>query len=81
MTVSHTPNSSAGRTRAVRLKIASRLYKALVAKNPDRVIVLRDGGGRMVSRHEPQMSGDHRNLPFRDAPSLVPVHNEPGSPC
>jgi hypothetical protein len=73
MTVSHRPNSSAERKRAVRLKIASRLYKALVAKKPDRVITLRDGGGRVVARNEPQISGGYRNLPFRDAPSLVPA--------
>jgi hypothetical protein len=52
MTVAQTPNSSAKRKRAVRLKIASRVYKALVAKNPDRVITLRDGGGRVVARAE-----------------------------
>ena len=74
MTVSHTPNSSAEGKRTVRLKIATRLYKALVAKNPDRVITLRDGGGRVVARNELQhMSGGYRYLPFRDAPSLVPA--------
>jgi hypothetical protein len=58
MTVSHTPNSSAERKLTVRLKIAARLYKALVAKNPDWAITLRDGGGRVVARNEPQhMSG------------------------
>jgi hypothetical protein len=73
MTVSHTPDSSAER-KLVRLKIAARLYKALVAKNPDWAITLRDGGGRVVARNEPQhMSGGYRNLPFIDAPSLVPA--------
>jgi hypothetical protein len=74
MTVSHTPNSSAERKRAVRLKIASRLYKALVAENPDRVITLRDGTGRLVARNEPQdKSYGYCNLPLRKAPALVPA--------
>jgi hypothetical protein len=48
----------------------------LVAKNPDRVITLRNGGGRVVARNEPQRkSGSNSNgdLPFRKAPSLVPA--------
>ena len=74
MTVSHTPNSSAERKLTVRLKIAARLYKALVAKNPDRLITLRDGHGHVVARNEPQhISGGYRNLPSIDAPSLVPA--------
>ena len=62
--------------RPSRLKIATRLYKALVAKNPDRVITLRNGGGRVVARNQPQRkSGSNSNgdLPFRKAPSLVPA--------
>jgi hypothetical protein len=74
MTVSRTPNSSAERKLTVRLKIAARLYQALVAKNPDRVITLRDGTGRLVARNEPQhMPRGYRNLQFIDAPSLVPA--------
>jgi hypothetical protein len=74
MTVSHTPNSSVERKLTVRLQIAARLYQALVAKNPDRVTTLHDGAGRLVARNEPQrMSGGYRNLPFIDAPSLVPA--------
>jgi hypothetical protein len=74
MTVSHTPNSSAGRKRADRLKIAYRLCKALVAKNPDRVITLCDGSGRVMARNEPQnKSGGDCYLPTHDAPSLVPA--------
>jgi hypothetical protein len=74
MTVSHTPNSSAERQLTVRLKIAARLYNALVAKNPDRMITLCDSDGRVVARNEPhQMLGDYHNLPYRDAPSLVPA--------
>jgi hypothetical protein len=74
MTVSHTPNSSAERKRADRLKIAYALCKALVAKNPDRVITLRDGTGRVMARNEPQNKSDGNYcLPIHDAPSLVPA--------
>ena len=37
-----------------RLEVARRLYRALVAQDPDRLITLRDGGGRVVARHDPQ---------------------------
>jgi len=74
MTVSHTPNSSAEGKLTVRLKIAARLYQALVAKNPDRVITLRDGTGRLVARNELQGKSDgYCDLPLRKAPSLVPA--------
>jgi hypothetical protein len=44
----------ADRERAKRLEIARRLFKALVAEDPDRVIILRDGSGRVVARHDLQ---------------------------
>ena len=47
-------NASKASTSAERLEIARRLYNALVAQDPDRVIILKDGGGRMVARHDPQ---------------------------
>jgi hypothetical protein len=75
MTVSQTPNSFSERKLTARLKLASKLYEASVAKNPDRVVTLRDGGDRVVARNEPQdQSGGnyYYNSPFRDAPSLVP---------
>jgi hypothetical protein len=75
MTVSHTPNSSSDRKLTARLKIASKIYKASIAKDPDRVIAPCDGGGRVVAGNESQdKSGGnyYYNLPFRDAPSLVP---------
>jgi hypothetical protein len=50
MTASQTPSSVAER----RLKIARRLYQALVAQDPDRLITLSDGGGRVVARHDPR---------------------------
>src|SRR5215472_6205891 len=38
----------ADRKRAQRLEIARRLYQALVAQDPDRVIILCDCGGRVL---------------------------------
>ena len=35
-----------------RLDIARRVYKALVAQNPDRLIMLCDGSGRVLARSE-----------------------------
>jgi hypothetical protein len=35
-----------------RLDIARKLYNALVAQNPDRVITLCDGSGRVLARSE-----------------------------
>ena len=37
-----------------RLKVARSLYQALVTQNPDRLITLRDGGGRVVARYDPR---------------------------
>ena len=54
MNVLRTPSSArAERKRSDRLVIARRLYQALVAQDPDRLITLRDGGGRVVARHDP----------------------------
>jgi hypothetical protein len=46
-----------------RLVIARRLDQALVAQDPDRLITLRDGGGRLVARHDPR--------PEQDAPEIA----------
>jgi hypothetical protein len=55
MNVLKTPSSArAERKRSDRLVIARRLYQALVAQDPDRLITLRDGGGRVVARHDPR---------------------------
>ena len=35
-----------------RLKLARRLYKALVVQNPDRLIMLCDASGRVLARTE-----------------------------
>ena len=52
MIISQTPNSAAERKRVARLEVARTLYQALVAQDPDRLITLRDGGGRVVARHD-----------------------------
>ena len=54
MIISQTPNSAEERKRAARLEVARRLYQALVAQDPDRLITLRDGGGGVVARHDPR---------------------------
>jgi hypothetical protein len=59
MTVSQIPKSVVER----RLAIARRLYEQLVAQNPNRVITLRDGIGRVVARHNPR--------PEQDAPEIA----------
>jgi hypothetical protein len=51
MTFSKTSMTSADRKRAERLEIARRLYRALVAQDPDRVIILCIGG-RVLARHD-----------------------------
>ena len=58
MSVSHTPPSALETKRADRLDIAHRLYQALVAQDPDQVITLCDGGGRVVARHDPRAELD-----------------------
>ena len=50
MTVSQTPSSVAER----RLAIARRLFRAMVAKDPDRSITLFDSRGEVVARHDPR---------------------------
>jgi hypothetical protein len=54
MTVPQTPNSAEQRKRMARLEVAFRIYRALVAQDPDRVITLCDGSGRVVARHDPR---------------------------
>jgi hypothetical protein len=59
MTVSQTPSSVAER----RLAIARRLFRAMVAKDPDRSITLCDSRGEVVARHNPR--------PEQSAPDLI----------
>ena len=54
MTVSQTPNSVAEQKRMERLDIARRLYQAMIAHDSDRLIILRDSGGRVVACHDPR---------------------------
>jgi hypothetical protein len=42
----------ADRKRAQRLEIARRLYQALVAQDPDRVIILCDSTDKVLARHD-----------------------------
>jgi hypothetical protein len=52
MNVSKARSARAEQKRGERIDIARRLYNALVAQDPNRVIILMDGGGRMVARHD-----------------------------
>jgi hypothetical protein len=61
---SDTPNFAADRKPAERLDIARRVYQALAGQDPDRVIILRDGHGRVVARHDPR--------PEQDASEIAP---------
>jgi hypothetical protein len=54
MTVSVTPSIDPDRRHAERLEIAHKLYQALVARDPDRVITLCDGDGRVVAHNDPR---------------------------
>ena len=51
MSISHTLDIDAERQRQEWLDIAHRLYQALIAQDPNRVITLCDGDGRVVARH------------------------------
>jgi hypothetical protein len=53
MNVSNTPYSArADGRRAKQLEIARKLYEALVAQDPDRMIILCDSTGKVLARHE-----------------------------
>jgi hypothetical protein len=52
MNISQTPDIDAARQRVERLEIADRLYQALIAHDPNRVITLCDGEGRVVAHHD-----------------------------
>jgi hypothetical protein len=51
MSISHILDIDAERQRQEWLDIAHRLYQALIAQDPNRVITLCDGDGRVVARH------------------------------
>ena len=48
-----TPDADTEREHAERPSIALRLFQALIAQDPDRVITLCYGDGRVVTQHEP----------------------------
>ena len=52
-------NASKATARGQRQEIARKLYNALVAQDPNRVIILCDSNGRMVARHDlrPEQAG------------------------
>ena len=52
--IPQTPNSAEERKRGTRLEVAQRLFLALMAQDPDRLITLRDGSGQVVARHDPR---------------------------
>jgi hypothetical protein len=53
MKVSKTPQlARTDRMRTERLEIARRLYQALVAQAPNRVIILCDSTGKVLARHD-----------------------------
>jgi hypothetical protein len=54
MFIPEKPDSAEKQKRGAQLEVARRLYQALVARDPDRLITLRDGGGRVVARHDPR---------------------------
>jgi hypothetical protein len=52
MNVSKAPDSARAELwRTARLEIAQRLYQALVTQDPDQVIILCDGAGKVLARH------------------------------
>jgi hypothetical protein len=50
--MTHAPSIDPERRHAERLEIARKLYQALVAQDPGRVITLCDGGGEVVAQHD-----------------------------
>ena len=65
MTVSKTRSFVAER----QLAIARRLFRAMVAKDPDRSITLCDSRGEVVARHDPRPEQTALDLPARQAPN------------
>jgi hypothetical protein len=51
------------RRRARRHEVARQLYEALVAQDPDRMITLRDGRGKVVARHDLRAEQDNPEIP------------------
>jgi hypothetical protein len=51
MAIRQTPNSAEEQKRGLRLLAGS--TKVLIAQDPDRLITLRDGSGRVLAQHDP----------------------------
>jgi hypothetical protein len=47
-----TPNSAEERKRTAGLEIARRLYQALVAQDPNRVVILCTSAGKVLAHHD-----------------------------
>ena len=82
MNVLKRPSSGrAERRRAERLDIARRLYRALTARDPDRMITLRDSSGKVVARHDLRPEEDTQQSVFkarsRSARLVVIEHEQP----
>jgi hypothetical protein len=52
MNIPQTPNSAEERKRMARLDVARRVYQALVAQDPNRVIILCTSTGKVLARHD-----------------------------
>jgi hypothetical protein len=63
MTANHSTNSAAERKRKERLDIARRLYQAMIAHDSDRLIVLRDGSGRVIASPDPRPEQPNEYVP------------------
>jgi hypothetical protein len=70
------PSIDPERRHAERLEIARRLYQALVAQDPDRVITLCDGCGGVVAHNEPRPEQGDPEIETRDGLTLQ--KNGPG---
>jgi hypothetical protein len=64
MIASERPEERRGERRH---KVARRLYEALVAQDPDRLIILRDGSGKVVARHDLLAEQDDLEIASRRA--------------
>ena len=71
MNISHTLDIDAERQRQEWLDIAHRLYQALIAQDPNRVITLCDGDGRVVARH---YARPERRIEIAKVLALIFVH-------
>jgi hypothetical protein len=74
--MTHAPSIDPERRHAERLEIARKLYQALVAQDPGRVITLCDGGGEVVAQHDRRP--DQSDLEIETRGGLTLQKNGPG---